>query len=867
MGSPCDNCSLATDRVGEPIKGQGNLKAPILIVGDHPWPKDTKGGTPFLEARGKVLDEMLAHVGLGRRDVFVTNRVRCCPPNGSYFTEEHASACWPNLDKEASFIKPKVVVLLGELACKAFLGRTASQAQGRIWDSSESLVKFTWTSGTDAFKIVASHDPAISLENVSKRKDMEKAFELAKALTAERPKNPLDYKYAHTEEDVHKLLEEVLERCQEEGKLSFDIETSGLVWFERPHDKYIAEILSIAFSFRQREAYGICLRPVCRSPRVLEALRAVLSHPIQKGGHNGKFDNIMLRARMGIRVEGYHFDTMLAAHALDQSKKLKDLGLETLGPPARPDVGRWWEKVEKYLDKKTGYLKCPDDLLLEYNCTDADVTMALWDQLEPKIEEKNKEELIHHVMMPHLREIEEMELVGVRLDVPATEALGSSLLKRAREAEAECLKKIGRHPHWWDESDLKSAGIERKNFKPFNMGSPPQLAKLIYEELKVPVKRKTEKDQPSTSEDALLEIQDEHPFIKDLLVYRGLVKNMGNVGWEAKEKPKDWKEGSLFGDTWKSEGLNKESKGLLMWVGVDGRCHADLNIIGTVTGRISITNPALQTMPKTKEFRDLLIPADGYVFVNADFKGLELRILAMLSGDPEWLQIFRDGSDPHSFTASRMFNIPIKNFPPDTTKAERDAYFEKWNKEHSDKRKAAKGVNFGIPYGEGADGLADQLGVTKQEAQKWLDAWAKAYPAASRWLQNQVEEARKHKMCRYSLNRERPLPGFFSSNKGEVGEAERQARNTPIQGTGGDCLSICIARIHNKFRNEYGDGWRDKARIVLEVHDELLIEVQKDLAETVKVWVKEEMGRQMPMLPKTLPLEVDAEIKERWGGA
>jgi DNA polymerase-1 len=212
-----------------------------------------------------------------------------------------------------------------------------------------------------------------------------------------------------------------------------------------------------------------------------------------------------------------------------------------------------------------------------------------------------------------------------------------------------------------------------------------------------------------------------------------------------------------------------------------------------------------------------------------------------------------------------MFGIPI-DLPATATKEERDAYFKGWNETHKEARKKAKAVNFGIPYGEGAEGLADQLKVPVAEAQKWLDDWAgKTFPVAAKWLQRTVDESRKAGGVSYSLGRFRALPGFASRKQSDQSAAERQAKNTPIQGTGGDCTSLSIVRIHDRFRKELGARWFDIARIVLEVHDQIVVEVLRERAEEIMAWVMEEMSRQMPFLPDTLALEVDADIKQKWG--
>jgi len=881
----CEKCELHKSRGRSYVQGRGLKSSPIVVIGGYPTKADSDKATPYMGDAATQLDKALKAAGLDRKDIFVSYLIRC-HPDGTKITPGHVDTCFPHLDREVSYIKPKVIVLLGDLAIRNVLGMEPGPAvRSKIWDSSECARNFTFAAsnlvGMDTetgkeirlnapneFKVITGPDVTETFANPAEAsrlaRTMEKAAKLAVGLQVEAV--TLNYQYAHTEEDSFRMLSELEKRCAIEKMMAFDIETSGLIGFERLYGQGRAEALSIAFSFQHGEAYALTLRSKHRSLRVIDALRRVLESDIPKAGHNGNFDNILLRHDLGIQVVNYQFDTFVAAYALDQDSMQK--GLDDLASLVRPDLGRWWERAEKFLDKKTGYLNCPDDILLEYNAKDADATLSLVEDMIPRLKAKKKVGLFAEILMPHYRELAEMQFFGVTLDVDGAISLGKTMLQKVKSSEEACLAKVGRHPYWWGDKELAERGIPREAFKPFNLLSPAQLGDLVYKELKAPVTITTGKTKaPSTAMAALMPLQKDFPFIADLLAYRKDLKFLSTfVGWEAKERPTTSATGELFAaPEFVEEGVKLDGSGMLTCVGKDHRLHAQYHIDGTVTGRISITEPALQTIPKTKELRNLLVPADGFVFVDADFKALELRILAMLSGDPEFIRVFKEGLDPHSITASKMFGLPI-DLPSTATKEQRDAYFAEWNKKYSDQRKKAKSVNFGIPYGEGADGLAASLKVPKDEAQKWLDDWStKAYPIAARWLQKTVEESAKAGGVTYSMNRFRALPGFASAKQGDRGEAERAAKNTPIQGTGGDCTSMSIIRIHDRFRAELGPQWWDQARIVLEVHDQIVVEVRRYLADEVKKWVMEEMSRRMPFLPDTLSLEVDAEIKEKWG--
>ncbi len=259
----------------------------------------------------------------------------------------------------------------------------------------------------------------------------------------------------------------------------------------------------------------------------------------------------------------------------------------------------------------------------------------------------------------------------------------------------------------------------------------------------------------------------------------------------------------------------------------------------------SSSRPNLQNIPKTAEFRKLFKAKPGYVLVDSDFAALELRILALVTGDEVMLKIFKDGVDPHSATAARMFNLPIEAVTKD-----------------SKERKIGKAINFGIAYGEGAKKLGDSLGVTKDEAQKYLDDWGRTYPTITAWIRETKRVLKETGKVRYSLGRERPLMGIFSNDSGLQAEAERQSVNTKIQGTGADCTSLSIARIGERLRQTFGE---DNARIVVEIHDAIVSEVREDLAHKTKEIVIAEMTRQMPWLSDAIPLAVDCEIKHTLG--
>jgi uracil-DNA glycosylase family 4 len=594
----CTSCELHKTHGRNYVKGKGDskVKAKIFVIGGSPSRVDSDKGAHFMNTAAVPFEKALGAAGLTRNDIFCSYLVRCHPGEGKRPQESEILACSGYLDKEVSYIEPKVIVLLGDTAIKSILGVTPNASvKARIWESKECARVFTFASnGTTnragAFVVVAGPDPLTVEGNASAARELARTFEMAaKLATSTSPVSNLNYAYAHDEDSAFRMLSDIYKRCSSEKILSFDIETSGLNGYQRMHDPHKAEALTIAFSFRPAEAFATTIRPKHRSERVLDMLRKVLEHPIYKVGHNGNFDNVLLRHDMGILVNNYMFDTFVAAYAIDQDSKAK--GLDDLAPMIRPDLGRWWEMVESHLDKTFGYLNCPDDKLLEYNAKDADATLSLMWDLGPKLRARGKDPLFYEILMPHYREIAEMEYFGVRMDVEGAKALGRSMVIKIEAAEESCLAKVGRHPHWWGDHELAARGIAPTAFKPFNLKSGPQLADLIYKELKAPVLVVSDKTKaPSTALEALAPLKKQFPFIEELLAYRKDNKFISSfIGWQVNERPKQSATIEMFGEVaWEREGVKTDGDGMLACVGKDGRLRPEIHIDGAVTGRCCV---------------------------------------------------------------------------------------------------------------------------------------------------------------------------------------------------------------------------------------------------------------------------------------
>lgn len=911
----CDRCALAPKGSGEKfVLGAGNLKAELMIVGDAPSRADARTGIPLSSQEERkngdhdLLMRLLTEAGIDPNNVFRTTLTKCRPNLDNYgnvtpVKDVEIAACHVHLDREISYVKPKVIIALGAATTKRLLdAKSVASVQGRVIDSAQAL-GFTWAlSGevksmtrkkvkvdlplnkAEAFKVLGTYSFAMVRRDPVFYEHIRRVFQMAaKLLKGEAlfEAKPAVYHYGHTEAEVYKLLGDVYDLTKTEKRLFFDIETSGLNWYPSYSHDHVAKILTTAFGFKEREVFGVSLRDHARSPRVMKLYRDILESKIPKTGHNGKFDNVFIRGELGIRVQNYDFDTMLAAWQLDQGARV---GMDVFAPVYRPELGFYWEPMKKYLDDRTGYLKAPDDELLAYNCKDVDVTATLYNVFQPQIEARGFVPCFTQITMPHQAEAEEMEFVGAPIDVEATKNLGRKKLRELDEVTAKIYETLGRHPHDLSPKQLAERGIKPEEYRPFNPGSGPQLAKILYEEMKLPVPKYTddEKKTPSTDEDALEMLKGKAPFVDLILQHRTLKKQLSTyIGWERHE---DGTEGIT---------TKKDSGALLAVVDKNHRVHTSINVHGTATGRTSSSNPNLQNVPKTAEFRSLFKPKDGYRFGDADYGSLELRILAYLSGDQALIKAFREGLDLHSATGAGIFGLTMDDFEgvdyyPNPADHKVFEHFDKLGDEKDPKpgtlrhkypaatkdqifirknrkeRKVGKNINFGVVYGKGAKSLAEDLTAegtetTKDQAQSYLDGWSRTYAQASAWIQFMFKELERTGCVTYSMGRQRRLPGIHSASGSDRGEAKRQCINTPVQGTGADCTSLSVIAIGQRLRRELGS---ENARLILEIHDQVVVEFKPEFSEQVRRIVVEEMERPKPMLRQDLGLSLVADYDE-----
>ena len=412
---------------------------------------------------------------------------------------------------------------------------------------------------------------------------------------------------------------------------------------------------------------------------------------------------------------------------------------------------------------------------------------------------KKVREKLEQTGMLHLMEEVEMPLSLVLYDMER-----EGVLVRREELKAYGDALAGRIEEL-EKSIHEQAGVD------FNINSPKQLGEVLFERMKMPGGKKT-KTGYSTAADVLEKLAEDYPIVKDILEYRGLTKLK-----------------STYAD------------GLAVFIGEDGRIHTNFNQTITATGRISSTEPNLQNIPMRmelgKRIRKVFVPGDGCVLMDADYSQIELRVLAHLSGDEELIEAYRQDADIHRITASKVFKTPFE----EVTELQ---------------RRNAKAVNFGIVYGISSFGLSQDLSISRKEAAEYIEQYFATYPKVKAFLDRLVADAKRDGYITTMFGRRRPIPELASSNFMQRSFGERVAMNSPIQGTAADIIKIAMIRVWKALRQE---GL--SSRMILQVHDELVIETRKEEVERVREILADNMRRAAEL---KVTLEVDLHTGENW---
>jgi DNA polymerase-1 len=617
------------------------------------------------------------------------------------------------------------------------------------------------------------------------------AERLSKLTVKESPSQwQADYRTIATPEQLDALIRDL----SKQKRISIDTETTSTSprW---------AEIVGYSFAWRDGQAFYIPVRAPRGEPQLnpqttLEALRPVLENPaIEKIGQNIKYDMIVLRSA-GVELQGAAFDTMVADYLLapgERNHNMDDLAKRYLNHKTikiSELIGTG--KKQKRMDQ------VPVELVTQYAAEDADVPLRLTAILRQRLKDDGFEELFTSLELPLIEVLAELEFNGIKVNVDLLRELSQRFGERMSTLEAEIYELAGGR---------------------FNIDSRQQLSKVLFEQLKLPVKKKTKSGTaPSTDVDVLTELANQHPLPAKIIDYRQ----------NAKLK-------STYVDAL-PELVHPQT----------GRVHTSFKQDVAATGRLSSTDPNLQNIPVRteagREIRSAFLPGEpGWRLLTADYSQIELRVLAHFSGD-EALQIaFAEDQDIHTRVASEVYGVPLDQVTREM-------------------RRSAKAINFGVIYGQSPFGLAKALDIDKDEAAKFIDAYFARYRGVDEFMEKVLENSRRNGYVNTILGRRRPIQGVREPSRRvdsrQRNLPERIAINTVIQGSAADLIKQAMINVHRRMRRE-----RLRSRMLLQIHDELVFEFPPEELDRLASLVTEEMSGAAAL---SVPLKVDIKAGDNW---
>ncbi|HHA2762576.1 TPA: DNA polymerase I [Stenotrophomonas maltophilia] len=589
-------------------------------------------------------------------------------------------------------------------------------------------------------------------------------------------------------------LQAWVERLQQADLISFDTETDAL-------DAMRARLVGISLAVEPgRAAYIPVGHDYPGAPaqlpmqQVLDALRPVLQDPAKKKlGQHGKYDLHVLR-RHGVQVQGYHDDTMLESFVLNSTATRHDmdsLALRYLGYSTIK-----FEDVAGKGAKQIPFSQVGIDEASRYAAEDADITLRLHHALQPQLlAEPALDSVYRNIEMPLVPVLASIEANGVRIDTDELRRQSQDLSSRMLAAQQKATELAGRS---------------------FNLDSPKQLQAVLFDELKLPAVVKTPKGQPSTNEEALEAIADQHELPRVILDYRGLAKLRSTYTDKLPEM------------------VNPDT----------GRVHTSYHQSGAATGRLSSSDPNLQNIPIRTEdgrrIRRAFVAPEGFQLLAADYSQIELRIMAHLSEDPGLVRAFEQGADVHRATAAEVFGRTLEEVTPN-------------------ERRAAKAINFGLMYGMSAFGLARNLGIDRGQAQDYVALYFSRYPGVRDFMERMRQQARDQGYVETLFGRRLYLNDIHARNQGLRAGAERAAINAPMQGTAADIIKRAMVDVDQWLRDSGAP-----ARMILQVHDELVFETESSFVEDLRLQVVERMSQAAKL---RVPLVVDTGVGNNWDEA
>ena len=555
------------------------------------------------------------------------------------------------------------------------------------------------------------------------------------------------------------------------------------------------EIVGMSFSYEAGKAFYVpCPPDQNETKKIIREFEPLFNNTAITWVGQNLKYDMLVLKWYGLELKGEIFDTMLAHYVIEPD------GKRNMDILSAQYLGYEPVHIEELIGKKGKTQGSMRDVELEkikeYAAEDADITLQLKHIFVPLLANKEVEKVFKEVENPLVKVLTAMEFEGIKIDVDFLNQYSKELEKDAKRSE---------------ESVYSQAGVR------FNLASPKQLGEVLFDKLQIdPKAKKTKTGQYATGEDVLLKLASQHKIVDDILGFRELTKLK-----------------STYVDALPLM-INRKT----------GRVHTSYAQAVAVTGRLSSNNPNLQNIPvrteRGREIRKAFIPRDSdHLLVSADYSQIELRIVAAISADENMCAAFKTGKDIHTATAAKVFNV------------EESAVTKEM-------RYKAKSVNFGIIYGQGAFGLAENLGIPRSEAKEIIDNYKKQFPNIQRYMDDTINFAKEHGYVQTLMGRKRWLKDINSANFTVRGFAERNAINSPIQGTAADMIKLAMIKIHDVFKQR---GF--KSKMLLQVHDELVFDAHKDELEIIKPVIIQCMQTALA-LPNDVPTDAEIGSGENW---
>jgi DNA polymerase-1 len=743
--------------------------------------------------------------------------------------------------KQENKIKPRIIELLklhkkdaylskklATIKCDAKINFKLDDARFGNFDRSKVVKLFSELEFKSLLPRVQELSKKQENNKTEKQKEELSKFERNKSL----------FKYNLIDND--KKFKIFLAKLKAQKQFTFDTETSSF-------DPLTADLLGISFSWKEGEAHFVRVKSEklkVESHKVglfnykdsarrdsvstvsteeteslknkwLNELKPIFENQnIKKFGHNIKFD-IRVMKNNRVDVQGIEFDTMVASYLLSPGTRQHNLDALTFAELGHEKItkedllGSAYAKATadkkgsiKILKSQIGFADVETEKLSLYSCEDADFTHRLVKKLQKRLKAQKLDKLFHELEMPLVPVLAEMEDNGIKID--------SNFLGKIKKEVGGKIKKL-------EEKIKKMAGAD------FNINSTQQLRQVLFEKLEIPSEGVSRnKTGLSTSADELEKLKDLHPIIRYIQQYRELTK-LANTYIDALP-----------------ELVNKKT----------GRLHTSFNQTITATGRLSSSDPNLQNIPIRTELgrriREAFVADKGYKLVSLDYSQIELRLAAHMSGDAKMIKAFKDGIDIHTATAAEINRVPLSSVDYKM-------------------RREAKAINFGILYGQGPHGLAQGADIPYARAKEFIDKYFAAHKDVKRFIDKTIVAARKKGYVETLFGRRRYLPEINSSVLQVRKAAERMAINAPLQGTAADMIKAAMIEISRMLKGGPSSKLEAKlpaARMLLQVHDELLFEIKEDKVKEIAQEIKRIMEG---VLKLKVPIVVDVSVGDNWG--